>query len=77
MTVDSTNSLTTLEQVQRHALQAALESVSQHPDPLFRELASVHVDGLLADARQLAGGTVWFDNTESWRAAYETCRGAA
>jgi len=45
--------------------------LDQYECPLFRELALRRTATFVADLRELAGGKITYENTETWRAAYE------
>ena len=52
-------------------LAQALVAIIEHNDPLFRSLALQRMGEIAADAEQIASGTILFEDTETWRLAYE------
>jgi hypothetical protein len=53
------------------AVTESLLTVSHNPDPIYREIALKHLDGLTRQASAIADGTFVFDGTETWRILYE------
>lgn len=56
---------------QYERLGAAFAAVAGRQDPLFREMALARLDRVGQELETLAGGTVLFVGTETWRVAYE------
>jgi len=48
-----------------------LNSISQFKDPIYRELAMIRLHGIVRQTETLAGLTIEYSSTESWRVAYE------
>lgn len=56
---------------QRNQIAQALDQISRSSDPIFRELALARLADMRAEAQALCRGEIIFQNTETWRAAYE------
>jgi hypothetical protein len=56
---------------QLRILTRSLASIVEHNDPLFRSLALERTATMAGKAEELAGGTIVFEDTETWRIAYE------
>ena len=52
-------------------LAESLEKLSQLKDPIFRQLATERLDGLVKQAQTLSEASIEYTSTESWRVAYE------
>ncbi len=52
-------------------LVESLEKLSQLRDPIFRQLATERLDGLVKQAQVLSEASIEYASTESWRVAYE------
>ena len=55
----------------QRALTDSLARCVAHSDPLFRSLASKRWTGLADAAAEIAAGTLVYEETETWRLAYE------
>lgn len=53
------------------AVTESLLMVSRNPDPIYREIALKHLDGMTRQASAIADGTFVFEGTETWRILYE------
>jgi len=56
---------------QHRLLTGALVHIVEHSDPLFRSLALQRMKRLAVDADSFAASTIAFEDTETWRLAYE------
>lgn len=56
---------------QHRTLTRALARIVENADPLFRSLALQRTRVLADNADELAAGTIVFEDTETWRIAYE------
>lgn len=52
-------------------IASLLLKVTQHHDPLYREIALEQIDELNARLTSIAAGTLVFEGTETWRIVYE------
>ena len=57
-------------EIYRQIAQSLLK-VTQHTDPIYREVALAELCGISKDVEQIAGGTIVFEGTETWRLVYE------
>ena len=55
----------------QRALTGSLARCVAHSDPLFRSLAAKRWSGLAEAAAEIAAGTLLYEDTETWRLAYE------
>jgi hypothetical protein len=68
---DTCEQFSSLERERREQIAQDLERIGENADPLFRELALSRLTDISDEARALRGGEIVFQNTETWRAAYE------
>lgn len=61
------------EKLHRHheTLTNSLAAIVAHADPLFRSLATRCVAGMASEAAEIAEGAIAYEDTETWRLAYE------
>lgn len=61
------------EETLRHhqTLTGALARTVQHADPLFRSLALKRIAAIASEAEEISWGTIIYEDTETWRLAYE------
>jgi hypothetical protein len=71
MESNTRDQFSSLERECRQQIARDLERIGENADPLFRELALSRLTDISDEARALRGGEVVFQNTETWRAAYE------
>ena len=53
------------------AIARAMLSISQYPDPVYRDVALQRLAEVRDELEQVAGGTIAFEDTETWRLVYE------
>jgi hypothetical protein len=61
------------EELQRHheKLTRSLAKTVEHGDPLFRSLANKRIAAMASEAEEIAEGAIVYEDTETWRLAYE------
>lgn len=53
------------------AIARAMLSISQYPDPVYRDVALQRLAEVRDELEHVAGGTIAFEDTETWRLVYE------
>lgn len=71
MDPNTRDQFSTLEGERRQQIAHDLERIGDNLDPLFRELALNRLTDISDEAQSLSSGEIVFQNTETWRAAYE------